>query len=254
MLWYKAWLETRWRFLIGLLILMCSACATVITYPQVVRLLPMVPDGMSGEVGRQVRESAELARTFRGYVWSQWFLQNMPQLWLLFAVLLGTGGLLSRSMGGGTLFTLSLPISRDQLLRVRVATALAELAALAFVPSLLIALLAPSIGSSYGIGDVLVHGACIFIAGSVFFSLALLLSTAFSDLWRPPLIALCVALLVGLVARISPDLSGFDVFRLMSAEVYFRHGVLPWLGLLVTAALSVTMIQIAGRNIARRDF
>ena len=29
MLWYKAWLETRWRFLIGLAVLVCSAVAAV---------------------------------------------------------------------------------------------------------------------------------------------------------------------------------------------------------------------------------
>jgi hypothetical protein len=31
MLWYKAWLETRWRFVIGLVVLMASACALVLT-------------------------------------------------------------------------------------------------------------------------------------------------------------------------------------------------------------------------------
>ena len=30
MLWYKSWLETRWRFLIGLVLLMLSACGTVL--------------------------------------------------------------------------------------------------------------------------------------------------------------------------------------------------------------------------------
>ena len=39
MLWYKSWLETRWRFLIGLVLLMLSAGGTVLTYPHVVKLL-----------------------------------------------------------------------------------------------------------------------------------------------------------------------------------------------------------------------
>ena len=30
MLWYKSWLETRWRFVIGLALLMLSACGTVL--------------------------------------------------------------------------------------------------------------------------------------------------------------------------------------------------------------------------------
>src|SRR5438876_4798458 len=107
MLWYRSWMETRWRFLIGLGLLMLSACATVMTYPQVLRLLPLAPElHVSGELGRRVNEAVQLAREYRGYVWSQWFRQNLTQMWAIFAVLLGTGGLLSQSSGGGALFTL----------------------------------------------------------------------------------------------------------------------------------------------------
>src|SRR5687767_10683712 len=100
MLWYKSWLETRWRFVIGLVLLMLSACTTVVTYPEVVKLLPLAPQvDLGGEIGRRVIEAIQLARDYRGYVWSQWFRQNMPQLLTLFAVLLGTGGLLAQASG-----------------------------------------------------------------------------------------------------------------------------------------------------------
>ena len=80
MLWYKAWLETRWRFFIGLGLLLCSAAAAVATYPQVVKLLPLVPTDVGGEIGRQIREAAELSRSYRGYIWSNWFRQNLLQM------------------------------------------------------------------------------------------------------------------------------------------------------------------------------
>ncbi len=144
MLWYKSWLETRWRFAIGLAILILSAVGTVLAYPRVVKLLPLVPSVVdSGEVGRRLLEIAALSRTYRGYVWAQWLRQNMTQMLALFAALLGTGGLLSQSSGGGAFFTLSLPVSRDRLLGVRAATGLAELFALAFIPSLVLPLLSP---------------------------------------------------------------------------------------------------------------
>ena len=54
-------------------------------------LVPLVPSNASGQIGEQIREAAKLARDYRGYVWSQWFRQNMLQMWTLFAVLLGTG-------------------------------------------------------------------------------------------------------------------------------------------------------------------
>ena len=138
MLWYKSWLETRWRFLIGLALLMLLRLRhRARRIPKCMKLLPLAPRvDLSGELGRRIAEAVELSRSYRGYVWSQWFRQNMPQMWTLFAVLLGTGGLLSQASGGGALFTLSLPVSRNRLLGVRAATGLAELLVLALVPSL----------------------------------------------------------------------------------------------------------------------
>lgn len=255
MLWYKAWLETRWRFLIGLVLLLFSAGGIVIGYPRVMELLPMVPQpDTSSVLGRAIKEAAELAATYRGYVWSQWFGQNLPQAWTVLAVLLGTGGLLAQGASGGALFTLSLPITRGRLLGVRAATALIELLALALLPSLVIPLMSPAVGESYSVVDVLVHALCLFIGGAVFFSLAFLLSTIFTDVWRPLLIALCAAFALALVERTLRDVASFGVIRVMTAEAYFRSGVLPWPGLLVSAAASLSMLYAAVKNIARQDF
>jgi hypothetical protein len=255
MLWYKAWLETRWRFAIGLALLMLSAVAAVIAYPRVMQLLPLVPAVRAGgELGRRIREAADLMRDYRGYVWSQWLRQSMTNMLALFAVLLGTGGLLSQASGGGTLFTLSLPVSRNRLLGVRAATGLAELAALAFVPPLLLPLLSPAVGESYGIGDALVHGACFFVAASVLFSMACLLSTVFNDVWRPALIVCGLAAALGISEPFLGGASRYSLFGVMDGEMYFRGGGLPWLALLVSAAVSLAMLYAATRNIARRDF
>ena len=235
---------------------MLSACSTVFIYPQVLRLLPLASAkaDIGGEIGRRVTEAFDLASNYRGYVWSQWFRQNMMQMWTLFAVLLGTGGLLSQASGGAALFTLSLPVSRNRVLGVRAATGLGELLVLAFVPSLVIPLLSPTVGGSYGVGAVLVHGVCLFVAGSAFFSLAFLLSTVFGDIWRPLLIACGVALVLALCETVVRGLAPYGIFHVMSAEVYFRTGGVPWLGLLVSAALSAAMLYVAAINIARRDF
>ena len=255
MLWYKSWLETRWRFLIGLALLIVSATGTVLVYPRVAGILAAPPKvDVSGEIGRRVMEAIELSRDYRGYVWSQWFRQNMPQMWVLFAVLIGTGGLLSQGSGGGALFTLSLPITRQRLLAIRAATGLAELVVMAFVPSLFVTMFSPAIGQSYSLGDALVHSACLFIAGTTFFSLAFLLSTVFADIWRPALLACLVAAALAVTAEVVREFWRFSVFRVMTAEIYFRDGRLPWLGLLASAALSTAMLYAAARNISRQEF
>jgi ABC-2 type transport system permease protein len=255
MLWYKSWLETRWRFVIGLGLLMLSAAGAVIAYPKVMQLMPLVPAvDVGGELGRRIREAAALAGSYRGYVWSQWLRQSMTNLLTLFAVLLGAGGLLSQTSGGGALFTLALPVSRARLLGVRATTGLAELAVLAFLPPLVLTVLSPSVGQSYGAGDALIHGLCLFVAGAVFFSLAFLLSTMFSDVWRPALLACCVAAALAISEPFVPELARHSIFGVMNGEVYFRTGRLPWLGLLASAAVSVTALYAATINIARQDF
>ena len=252
MLWYKAWLETRWRFLIGLALLLCSAAATVLTYPAVVKLIPPTTAANSGGViEERIREAIELSRTYRGYMWSHWFGQNLEQWATLFAILLGTAGVLSQP--AGALFTLSLPVSRKRLVGVRAATGLTELFVIVFVPSLLVSLLSPSIEQSFSPGATLVYSACFFAGVSFFFSLAFLLSTVFDDVWRPLLIAIAIAFVLSMFGRILTNAPA-DVYRVMSAETYFRSGHLPWIGLIVTAALSAAMLYAATANVTRRDF
>jgi len=253
MLWYKAWLETRWRFAIGFVLLMCSAVGVVIVYPNIAKLAPLIPSiDTSNEIGRRIREAAELSREYRGYVWSQWFRQNLSQTATLFAVLLGSGSLLAP--GGAALFTLSLPVSRGRVAAVRAATGLAELFAMVFASSLLVSIVSPAVGESYGVASALIHAACAFVVCGVFFSLAFLISSEFSDIWRPLLITLAVAFGLNLCEQIVGGLSGYGVFGVMSGESYFRSAHVPWIGLLLTAAASAAMLYGAARNLARRDF
>ena len=254
MLWYKSWLDTRWRFLIGFGVLLVMACGTVFDYLAVQKLMPMARSiDASSELGRRVKDAVEIQREFRGFVWLQWFRQNLTQAGTLLAVLLGSGGLLSRA-SGGALFTLSLPVTRRELLTARAATGLAELLALALVPSLLIPLLAPTIGQSYSVLDALVHGFCLFVVAAVFFSLAFLLSTAFDDLWRPLLIACAVAVVLGVIELAAGDRAWFGPFHVMSAESYFRSGSIPWMGLIATTTVTAGMLYTATVSIAQRDF
>ena len=69
MLWHKAWVDTRWRFLLALALLLVLACGSSLTFPSVRDFVaafevPAVPDE---EAAAAFRESIELIRTFRGY-------------------------------------------------------------------------------------------------------------------------------------------------------------------------------------------
>ncbi len=152
------------------------------------------------------------------------------------------------------MFTLSLPASRNRLLTVRAATALAELFVLAMVPALLIPLAAPSVGQTYSVTDALVHSVVLFTAGSVVFSTAFYCSTVFTEVWMPLVLALCAAFFMAFIASVVPPLAPWDPYPAMSARTYFLGHGLPWAGLLVSVAGSAAMLYGASINIARRDF
>src|SRR5690349_19585959 len=224
MLWYKTWLETRWRFLIGLAILFVLAAGLVVTYPATQRLLLSQTKAidLNGPIGRLLADALDLQREYRGFIWWQWHRQNLAQMWTLFAVLLGSGGLVTRGSGGAALFTLSLPASRNGLLTTRAAVGMGELVVLAIVPSLVITVMSPSIGQHYSAADAVTFGLCLCVAGSVFFCLALLLSTVFDDVWRPLLLTCAVAVLFGVAELAAGGLAPFGIFHVMSGESYLR--------------------------------
>ncbi len=95
---------------------------------------------------------------------------------------------------------------------------------------------------------------CLFVAGSVFFSLSFLLSTVFSDIWRPMLMALLVAGVLAIGEQFVTGLSRYGLIAAMSGERYFRGSGVPWLALLGSAALSASMLYASSMSLARRDF
>jgi ABC-2 type transport system permease protein len=253
MAWYKSWLDTRGRFLIGFVLLCVSATALVFEYPRIENMLPLVSGtDRSTVIGRAIANAIELERSYRGFIWSQWFGHNLASLTTLFAALLGSGSPFSGSASRGVLFTLALPVSRRRWIGTRAGVGLAELLALATLPSLAIPLLSPLVGQHYPLSETVVHGACLFIVSAAFFSLALALSTVFNDLWRPLLTTCAVALVLGIGAALFPSLGG--PFAVMSAESYFRDGSVPWLGLLISIAVSLVLLYSAARHVENCDF
>ncbi len=253
MLGYKSWLDTRWRFLIALAVLLVAVCGTVFTYGEVQNLAPAAAAAGFDEgskIGQAVTEALEANRTFRGFVWYQWFRQNFSNLATLFAALLGSGSAFSGS-GRGVTFSLALPVSRGRWIGARAAIGLSQLFALALLPSLAIALLAPLVGEQYAVVDALVHGVAVFFSASVFFGIALLLSTVFNDVWRPLLLTCLAAIGIGFAGLAMPFAHLYEV---MSATGYYTTGSPPWIGLLACAAVTAALVYAAAASIERRDF
>jgi ABC-type transport system involved in multi-copper enzyme maturation permease subunit len=252
MLWYKAWIDTRWRFFIGLGLAICVVLGNAFAYSSVDGFVVALAAGPPGPLTDKIDSLAQLSSNFRGFIWSQVISQNLCGFWLIFAALLGADGLLSRRKGA--IFTLALPVSRRRLFSVRAATDLAELFLLALIPMLLIPLSARAVGQTYGIADALVYGISIFLGGVVFYALARLLAVFFNDRWRSITITLALALLVELCKAFIPIPGPLNPGGLMDGESYFRTGTPAWAGLFIWVGLSMALLYAAARSTEKRDF
>jgi ABC-2 type transport system permease protein len=253
MLWYKAWRDTRWRFLIGLGLLICTGLVSVLIYNSVRGELGLVLiAGAKGPLADEINRVNQLSGTFRGYIWAQFISQNVSHLWIVFAVLLGAEAPLSQRRAAA--FTLSLPVSRRRLCSVRMATDLAELGVLALIPMLLVVLLAPAVGQTYALSDALVHAMHMIAGGAVFYCLALLLSTVFDDRWRPIIIPLAVAFIIVLCKAFLPASAPFSPASVMDGDRYFQTGSPAWAGLLIWLGVSIGLLYRAMRSVELRDF
>ena len=202
MLWHKAWVDTRWRFFLGLALLLVLACGSSLTFPRVRDFvasmqLPVVADK---EAAAALRESLGLMSTFRGYAWSQWFAQNFPALLTLLAALLGSGSPLVKA-AAALCFRWLCPC-RVYGGSARVREPHCRAFVLALVPGVAFAVLAPLVGERFALTEALAYGLSAFVGGSLFLGLAVFLSTLFTDVWRPVLLTCVGALAIGMLTTL----------------------------------------------------
>lgn len=252
MLFQHAFLETRWRFLIGLVVLPVSAAFVALSYPQVMALSQSVTASPDTSLGREIAESMQLARTYDGYVWSQWFRQEGAQLAGLFAAIIGTGGLLSQA-AAARLFTLSLPVSRERLLAARAAAGLSQMLALTVVPALVIVLVSPLVSRSFPLIDALVYGIGAFAGCAVMFGLAFFFSSIFGNVWTPVVLTMCSGAALAAFEQIT-GADRFSLLRMIHGESYFHGLGFPWAMLLVSVLVSAALVYAGIRHFARLDF
>jgi ABC-2 type transport system permease protein len=166
MLWYKAWRESRMRFLLSAGII-ATACLVYTLFHA--RLFPGVV------------HDHPAVRNYVQYIHWTIFGGLARGLMQLSCLLLGLGGL-QRDRKENTLgFTLALPVSRFSLVASRAALGLLQVLALATVPSLIVTLASRLTGEQLPL-DYAVRFIPLWAAGGIFtFAISFLCSVAFSN-------------------------------------------------------------------------
>ncbi|MGO9270958.1 MAG: ABC transporter permease subunit [Terriglobia bacterium] len=241
MLWYKAWLETRSRFLT------CLATLTIFCAVFVHHALSIM------------NEDRAVTRFETDYRFLLFVTQEyVVILWILGAILLGMGGLVREKAVGTSSLTLSLPVSRTYLMGVRVGMGVLQAIALGVAPWLAIYLV-----SSLGRMPVLVAQDGFYLlllvgGGLVYFAMAVLVSSLVEGEYTAPALAYGLVFLGAILG--DAWLRDFNLWRLVTGaycldrKTYLLSGHFPWLGILASLSVAALMLLASVKVIQRREF
>jgi len=244
MLWYKAWRESRTRFVLSALAL--TLICLIIVFSQ------KENRGASEEI------------SFIEYIWVFTYSTYAKDLFLVATLLLGFGGLLRERTTGTAGFTLALPVLRSELVAVRVAVGLLQMAGLAVLPVFLVPTLSRFVHESYSLRQAWEFSVLWIGCGTIVFAIGFLLSIFLRGEYTGAVA--CVAVLVGYLAIINlPFVEAFpfvNLDRVMSGDdmPYFLEnahrlvGSLPWMPLLVIMSIALGILSIAGLIVQHQDF
>jgi ABC-2 type transport system permease protein len=238
MLWYKAWLETRSRFIIA--IVGCTAlCSMWIV-----------------EFSKQTASSREVTGLF-------YLLHGIHEVlafvWILSVILLMMGGLVQEHAVGTSSFTLSLPVSRFHLMSVRIVMGLVQAFVLMVVPWLAMLYVSGSVGKTYPISQMCFHLFLLWSGGVVFLALAVLVSSIVEGQYTAPVVSIGMAVLLANALK-AERLTPYSPWTFMVGSEYFQRrtgllsGQVPLLHAAAFFAVAILLLFLSIRVIQQRDF
>jgi ABC-2 type transport system permease protein len=260
MLWQKSWWETRWALLALLVVMMLFAAWRLpLEQTDFAQWFSSLQE-RAPRWSEDSRGLLPLLNSYQGYVWYNWFKLLLLIMWPVYAVMMGATLVatscpwMAGGLGAAGLFTYSLPVSRRRVLITHAALVAVEMALVALAPTLMFPIAFRLIGADVSFGSTVVHALLFTLGGTVFISFTFLLTAVFNSQFKAIAIGLAVVFALLFPIRPLEEFPWWNVYHVMSGETYFRHGRIPWLGLIASLAVSALMMFVAARVYERRDF
>jgi ABC-2 type transport system permease protein len=237
MLWYKAWLETRSRFLIALLGIV-AICSLFVFHLDKDALSYAKPD----------------------YYNDVFFADHsmLVVMWVMAVVLMMMGGLLREEALGTSTFTLALPVSRTRLIIVRIGLGLVQAVVLAIVPWIAMYWVGRIFGA-HSISQVFFYLVLLLSGGLLFFAIAVLASCFVRGEYTAPLLSFGTVIATAL-ALTTPSLRPYNPWLFMLGSGYLNHQTnlliwpIPWLQAATYISLAFLLLVISVKIIQKREF
>jgi ABC-2 type transport system permease protein len=234
-LWYKAWLETRSRFLT------CIATITLFCAIFVGHAQTLLRPEWTADYNRLL------------FVAQQYIVV----VWVLAVVLLGMGGIVREKTAGTSSVTLSFPVSRAHLLVSRVGLGVFQAIALGIVPWTTIFVVSSLAHMPISIRQVGFYLLLLLGGGLAYFTMAILVSSLVEGEYTAPAVAFGLVLVTAIV--FDAWLRPLSLWRLISGDLCVDRQTyilshFPWLGTLASLSASALMLFASLCVIQKRDF
>jgi len=236
MLWYKAWLETRWRMLLPMLmILFVIYTAHSVGNPR--------PNVAHGPVPNGVQNTLQI-------------------FWMIAALTLAGSGIhteavfqAKKGLHGSMYFTLGLPVSRFRLFTVRLGVGMLETFALMLVEFCTAAILFPGSGAQSAWPRA---AATLLLCAIGFYGLSTLLSTFLDQLWQiwGSMISFFVLAWSFEKFKILP---AFDIFHAIAGAspigpAQAAMNQMPWTAIASSVCAGAIFLLVALRVVQTREY
>jgi ABC-type transport system involved in multi-copper enzyme maturation permease subunit len=226
---YKAWRESRARFLLSAATLGWFCSLFILVRPM-------------------MREAA--LKPFARFVEDSIYAGSVRNFYAVFVIAFGLGGLLQEAARGSASFTLALPVTRARIVSMRAAVGIAEVFVLALVPTVSVLGLAPFVHEGYSVADAIQYSAQWAVTGSVLFAVAFLFSIWLSGTYAALTASIIAVGVYALLVNLSPvrQLPALNVFAIMDR---IHPNLMRLAG---TGLVSVAIIAVAIWFTERQDF
>ena len=174
---YKAWRETRVRFLAGL-----AAVAIICIF--------QIEQHHTDDFSHTMWARLGVPDGYGWFLWQYLYVYFLQQGWALFAVLLALDGLIREKDSGTVSFSLGLPVSRKRWMFTRLAVVLMESAALSLFAVLVVIAGSAVIHQTFSLSQVFLHAALMVAAGVIVIALGNLCYALFPGNYRSLLVTL----------------------------------------------------------------
>jgi ABC-2 type transport system permease protein len=251
MLWYKAWLESRARFLITACTLAVFCLCVVLFQNQIQDRGSPIPSGLRSHF-------------YSEHIYNLVFSGTAKGIFAILVIFLGLGGLLRERAHGTAIFTLALPVSRLRLAVSQIGIGLLELAVLALLPALLIPAVSPLVHQSYPFSQALQFSVLWFGCGTVIFAIAFFLSVVLGGEYTAPVTCFILLFLHTAIALWRPlkpyrinifwTMGGVGMMHWGPQNTLVLSSPLPWMRLLIFELFAFAMIAMAARISQQQDF